>query len=614
MTRFQVGGGQYTAGRGLLALWTGLFVLNLFTSPLRAEDAEAATSPGAGNHHQPAVLKALANCERQSGLQRIRACTAALVLPGLTDPQQTVAHFYRGLARFRLKKFELAINDYSKALVLNPNLAEAYNNRGFTYFTVQRLERAIADFSAALKIKPGHHEALSNRAAALEKLTRFTAAAADYTALIKAFPKQPSYRLARGYALYRSAAPDAAIADFSSYIISRPKDADGPYFRALAYLDKGDATRAIADFDTALQLKPQQVQALASRAYALFKTDATTKAINDLNAAIKLQPDFIYGYQLRAAVWSKRGEHAAAFKDYSQALDIALKKTPIDTAAVSHLYLARAWTNAQMKQFDAAISDAGQAIALDDSNVKALIARGNFYNETRSFEKAAADFSRAIAIEPDNPQTLNSRAWSAFLWARQKPANKALLLAQGLADVNRSLQLQPDSGFARDTRGWIMLALQRPDQALVDFQYALAVKPHSPVTVHTGIGRAHQLNGELDAAQKAFRQALAQKAEIADEIAFQKLAKRQLSKIETAMASVSPQNSARTRSLLQKKQPVKEKQAGQSKSAPKTAEGSNTATATPSFWHWLMESLTPTSLTSKSVYCQGKNGYAKAAC
>ena len=52
------------------------------------------------------------------------------------DPQLSLD---KGNAHFNDAEFDSAIKDYSEALSINPNLAEAYYNRGQAYYKRERL-------------------------------------------------------------------------------------------------------------------------------------------------------------------------------------------------------------------------------------------------------------------------------------------------------------------------------------------------------------------------------------------------------------------------------------------------------------------------------------------
>jgi tetratricopeptide (TPR) repeat protein len=78
------------------------------------------------------------------------------------------AEFYynRGVSYLVKGQHDLAISDLTKALEINPNLAEAYDNRGNAYYLKDQLDQAISDYTKAIKIDPGHAEAYFNRGVA----------------------------------------------------------------------------------------------------------------------------------------------------------------------------------------------------------------------------------------------------------------------------------------------------------------------------------------------------------------------------------------------------------------------------------------------------------------
>ena len=61
------------------------------------------------------------------------------------------------------KRVRIFLNtEFSNAIRLNPQYADAYNSRGFVYYKKKDYNRAIADFEAALRINPNHASAKEN--------------------------------------------------------------------------------------------------------------------------------------------------------------------------------------------------------------------------------------------------------------------------------------------------------------------------------------------------------------------------------------------------------------------------------------------------------------------
>jgi tetratricopeptide (TPR) repeat protein len=50
------------------------------------------------------------------------------------------------------KQYDKAIADYTKAIELDSNYADAYCNRGSVYNTLQQYEKAVADYTKAIEL------------------------------------------------------------------------------------------------------------------------------------------------------------------------------------------------------------------------------------------------------------------------------------------------------------------------------------------------------------------------------------------------------------------------------------------------------------------------------
>jgi tetratricopeptide (TPR) repeat protein len=77
------------------------------------------------------------------------------------------AHRHFGNTNTDLAEHELAVDDFSRAIELDPDYAEAYFSRGVLYWReVRNAYRAIRDMTRVLELAPHRAEALFNRAMA----------------------------------------------------------------------------------------------------------------------------------------------------------------------------------------------------------------------------------------------------------------------------------------------------------------------------------------------------------------------------------------------------------------------------------------------------------------
>ncbi|AGY58907.1 tetratricopeptide repeat protein [Gloeobacter kilaueensis] len=89
--------------------------------------------------------------------------------PKLKSGQGTAEDFYElGCAYLEKRLYIDAIDDFKKAINLNPEFAEAYNNLGFCYFQQSQYDLAIRQYKEAVRFKANYASALNNLGHAYE--------------------------------------------------------------------------------------------------------------------------------------------------------------------------------------------------------------------------------------------------------------------------------------------------------------------------------------------------------------------------------------------------------------------------------------------------------------
>ncbi len=93
---------------------------------------------------------------------------------------------------FEAKQSEQAIEEYSKAIELDPKRSEAFHNRGLAYGNLGNYQRAIEDFGTAIEISPEWAEAYYDRGVAYHIIGDSRRWAKDYEKAKKLNPKYAS--------------------------------------------------------------------------------------------------------------------------------------------------------------------------------------------------------------------------------------------------------------------------------------------------------------------------------------------------------------------------------------------------------------------------------------
>lgn len=104
-----------------------------------------------------------------------QACAAIIDNEKTAKPDLIKALVARGALLARHDQVDRAIADDSRALLLDPTLADVFNARGELWLKKGDKPKAVQDFGAALRINPDHEKAKANHKAIARELERIGA-------------------------------------------------------------------------------------------------------------------------------------------------------------------------------------------------------------------------------------------------------------------------------------------------------------------------------------------------------------------------------------------------------------------------------------------------------
>jgi len=134
-------------------------------------------------------------------------------------------YFYsQGLQKAQNRHYDQAIKDYSQAIDINQNYADAYNRRGLCYYKLWQPSEAIKDFTKALYLNSNIPDAYYNR----------------------------------GMAKFDLGYPHSAIEDYTQALKLKYNYGQAYYGRGVTYADLNNKKAAIADLQKAAQIFAQQ--------------------------------------------------------------------------------------------------------------------------------------------------------------------------------------------------------------------------------------------------------------------------------------------------------------------------------------------------------------------
>ena len=201
------------------------------------------------------------------------------------DLQDHVFYNNRGIDYGEKGEYDLAIEDFTKAIELKRDYAFAYNNRGAVYRSKGEHDLAIEDCNKAIQLKSDYAEPYSNRGSAYRNKGDYDRAIEDYNKAIQLKQDFVQAYYNRGLAYHEKDELDIAIKDYSKAMELNPKLFHPYYNRGNAYLQKGDFDRAIEDYSKAMELNPELGPAYCSRGLVWLRLKEWDRAKVDLTGA-----------------------------------------------------------------------------------------------------------------------------------------------------------------------------------------------------------------------------------------------------------------------------------------------------------------------------------------
>ena len=178
----------------------------------------------------------------------------------LIQPDCTCALIGRGNAYFGIQEYEYAFVDYDQVIQLNHAshaAAIAYNNRGTIHANAQRSTPAIRDFSMAIEIAPASYAtAYGNRSIAATKIGDYSQAIADAETALMIAPRSVDLLHQRAQIAFGISDYDTAVDYYTRSLAINASDPYAYLYRGYANRSRGRQSEAVADFRRAVEIAP----------------------------------------------------------------------------------------------------------------------------------------------------------------------------------------------------------------------------------------------------------------------------------------------------------------------------------------------------------------------
>ncbi|XP_022099054.1 uncharacterized protein LOC110983798 isoform X2 [Acanthaster planci] len=314
----------------------------------------------------------------------------------LLEPQLLDAYWHRHLLFLLRHKQTKALEDLNTILKINKEHVGAYRSRAEIFSQRGDVTMAIMNYTQTIKLDPEDHEAYYKRAEMYEKRGEMLLALEDYREVTRLMPSKTDAIFKRGiYQFNTNKNWMAAIKDFTELLAQEPANALARTYRGRAYAKHGHFVLAVEDLSSAIHLDPLSSVAFFHRGCLLRRANPK-QALQDLSVSVLLDDseENVMAFFHRAVLYMDDDRYEDAIADFENVLKLD------KTIAAAHVNLGLIYMT-KVENYHKAIQKFTNAIKVNPIYVRALVCRGEAYHKIHDLKNALLDFTRAIHLRPD---------------------------------------------------------------------------------------------------------------------------------------------------------------------------------------------------------------------
>ena len=286
---------------------------------------------------------------------------------------------------------------------------------------------------------------------------------------------------------------EEAIRLLTASLDDYPWNFDALLHRAVRYHDVEDYEKTYEDAQLLVKVAREQAAAWGLLGSALVELSRPEEAIECLNKAVDLDKKYWLWYFDRACAFLDSEEYERALDDCDQA--IALNRRDAGTHAL------RASVRYEMGRSEQALTDCDSALSLDPKNALAYRIQGKIlFYDTDEKDKALLAFNQAIQLDPSGTDAYFDRGYLHQQSERYQEA---------INDITKAIDLGFKNVYDRvnavSVRGAAYFSRQEFNRARDDFEQAIELDPQFSDTYHN-LGRVFLVQGRYSQALAAFQE------------------------------------------------------------------------------------------------------------
>jgi tetratricopeptide (TPR) repeat protein len=204
------------------------------------------------------------------------------------------------------------LGEINRRIASNANDAGLYLDRGEARFKLREFNGAIEDFTKAIRLDDRLDNAYFGRGMALGRSGRIDKGITDLTVYIQRHPESSVAYTKRGVRYIWKGDLEKAEKDLSNAVFLDPRNAEAHDDLGVILAQHGNYPSAIVHFQTSIKWDPSYQKAYHNLAMVYYITDQTEKALSAVNQSLKLNPEWRDSLLLKSSILEALGRHGEA--------------------------------------------------------------------------------------------------------------------------------------------------------------------------------------------------------------------------------------------------------------------------------------------------------------
>jgi tetratricopeptide (TPR) repeat protein len=212
------------------------------------------------------------------------------------NPEQWDVLYLYGTALLQLGRLREAIDIFSRAAQLHPEIPDVYNNLAVAYQGIGNFDAAVRAYQTAIELNPDFDLVHSNLARLLESARRFAEAEVSLQRAIQLKPTEPAYWLQLAGVLSRQGKQPEAERALREAIGYQPQNLELKIHLAAALVEQERLDEAADVYRAVIGLQPEFAQAHCSLAFVLERQGRLREGLAAAERAVELRLDYAEGF------------------------------------------------------------------------------------------------------------------------------------------------------------------------------------------------------------------------------------------------------------------------------------------------------------------------------